>query len=390
MKNEKISVVGLGYVGIEIFKRLLKKNRFVFGYDLNLEKLKKLKRYSNISGNINILDNSKYIFVCIDTPIKNKKPDLSNLVKFCKCTSEFNLKGATLIIESSLAPETVEKKITPLIEKFSKLKMGKGFQISYSPERISPSDFINFEKIVKVVSAKNNNVLKKVNNLYKSILDKTITTNKIKEAEMSKIFENTQRDLNIALTNQLFMLCKKMNLDFEEVLNLCSTKWNFQKYNHGIVGGHCIPVDPYYLYDYGKKNKFNFSLIPISRKINDNFIKWTANNLLNKINKLSHKKILIVGQTYKENVSDTRNSGAIKIYKLIKKKYKNTSVYDAELSKFPSLESKYNIIIYLINHRSNFNKKNPITKFFDNKNVYIFDTFNKLEKKFNSKVKIIK
>jgi UDP-N-acetyl-D-galactosamine dehydrogenase len=390
MINKKISVVGLGYVGSEIFKKLAKNEKYVFGYDINPEQFKNLTKYQNISSNINILDNSKYIFICIDTPIKKKKPDLSNIVKFCKSTNKFILKGATIIIESSFSPETVEKKIIPLIEKFSKLKMGKNFQVAYSPERISPSDTISFQKIIKVVSAKNNNVLKNVNNLYKKILDKTITTNKIKEAEMSKIFENTQRDMNIAITNQLFMLCKKMELDFEEILKLCSTKWNFQKYEPGLVGGHCIPVDPYYLYDYAKKNKFNFSLIPLSRKINDQFIKWTADTLLNKLKKIPNKKILIVGQTYKNNVTDKRNSGAIKIYKLIKKKYKNTSTYDAELNEYPKFKKEYNVIIYLVNHNSNFNKKNPITNYISNDKAYIFDVFNKLEKKFHSRVKIIK
>ena len=390
MIKGKISIVGLGYVGSEIFKRFSKKEKNVFGYDLDPEKIAKLKKYQNLSNDINILSNSKYIFICIDTPVLKKKPDLSNILKFCKSTGKFNLRGATIIIESSLAPETVEKKIIPLIEKYSKLKISRNFQIAYSPERISPSDTINFEKIVKVVSSKNNNILKNVDKLYKKIVDKTITTNKINEAEMSKIFENTQRDINIAITNELFMLCKKKKLDFTEIIKLCSTKWNFQKYQPGLVGGHCIPVDPYYLYDFAKKNKFNFSLIPLSRKINDRFINWIAENLLKEINKIPLKKILIVGEAYKENTSDNRNSGATKIYKIIKKKYKNTNVYDAELGKFPNLKDRYNIIIYLVNHNSNFNKKNPITNYFSNNKVYIFDIFNKLEKKFHSKVKIIK
>ena len=201
----------------------------------------------------------------------------------------------------------------------------KNFYIGYSPERYSPGDKNKLEEITKIVSGENSKTMNYINNFYLKFIKKTYLTKTIEEAELVKNFENCQRDHNIALVNELQILCNKTNININNVLNACKTKWNFNFFTPGLVGGHCISVDPYYLIDFSRKNNFTYSSIINSRSVNNNFINYNKKKILKFFEKLILKKndkILFIGATYKKNVDDLRNSGAWKIYKDLKKNIK--------------------------------------------------------------------
>ena len=350
MKKLLPCVVGLGYVGLPVFISLKKKFR-VTGFDLNEERIKdlnklidtnneynkkelKLRNDSKITNNENELKNCNFFIVTVPTPIKqNKLPDLKYIISAFKTISKYIKNDDIVFLESTVFPGTTENICKKIIEKKKKIK----FHIGYSSERINPGDKINkINNINKVVAIKRDKkIFPVIKKIYKSISKRLIFSQNIKEAELSKLIENTQRDLNIALMNEIMILCHKSNLDFKEVIKLARSKWNFLKFNPGLVGGHCLPVDPYYLSYYAKKIKFKTEVTLAGRNINnymEKFIYKKIHDKIFKIKRYSRKKIVIAGLTYKPNVADLRNSLAVKIFKKLKKKISNIVAYDPTIN----------------------------------------------------------
>ena len=397
MKLIKPAILGLGYVGLPIFLKLhskfntlgfdINKNRVVQlkkGFDKNKEFTKKkllLKNNSKFVKNINYLKKANFFIVTVPTPIyKNNKPDLRNIIHASNILSKVLKKGDIIFYESTVFPGVTESVCIPILEKNSNLKENKDFFVGYSPERINPGDKMhNINKINKVVAFKNKNQKSHVVKIYKNLSKKLFFTNDIKEAEASKVIENIQRDLNIGLMNEIYKVCDHSKINFKKVIKLANTKWNFIPFNPGLVGGHCLPVDPYYFSWFAKKNGINTNIILAARKTNNEMANYVFKNFLKKIRALKIKKknirILILGITYKKNVSDLRNSLAVNVYTLIKKSFLNTKVYD------PLVQNKFKKKFNLI-------EKNQIQNF----DIYItltdHDCFKKIKKKLNDKIKI--
>ena len=379
MKKLLPCVIGLGYVGLPVFISLKKKFR-VIGFDLNKKRVNnlnklidtnsefkkkelKLSNGSKITNYENELKNCNFFIVTVPTPIKqNKLPDLKYIVSAFKTISKYIKNDDIIFLESTVFPGTTEEICKRIIEKKKKIK----FHIGYSSERINPGDKINnIKNITKVVAIKKDKksfpVVKRV---YKNISKKLIFSENIKEAELSKLIENTQRDLNIALMNEIMILCHKTNLDFQEVIKLARSKWNFLKFNPGLVGGHCLPVDPYYLSFFAKKIKFKTKVTLAGRDTNNFMEKFIYKNIYEKIlriKKSNHKKIVIAGLTYKPDVSDLRNSFALEIFKKLKRKFSNIIAYDPfvneKILKNVSVEKNFHKVknagtfIFLVKHK---------------------------------------
>ena len=263
-------------------------------------------------------------------------------------------KGDIVFFESTVYPGVTENICKKIIEKKSSLLEGRDFFLGYSPERVNPGDKKHsLKKIEKIIAYPHNFRLKEVTELYNYVSKKTILTKDIKEAETAKVIENIQRDVNIGLINEIYIVCKKLNINFNNVIKLASTKWNFIKYKPGLVGGHCLPVDPYYLSYISKLKNFKTNVILAGRSINDNISVYLKNELIKKIkkDKLQRKKILFCGLTYKENVSDLRNSLSLKIYRELKNKIPYVSGYDPTLT---NLVAKKNKIINKLNNVKRF------------------------------------
>ena len=334
-------IIGLGYVGLPIFVRLKKKFK-TLGFDIDSNRIKSLsakvdknkefkKKELSLDNKSIITDNSKFLkdsnffIITVPTPVyKNYKPNLNPLVEASKLVGKNLNSGDIVFVESTIYPTVTKDICLPIIEKYSGLKNKIDFDIGYSSERINPGDKIHsIENIKKVVSIETDNktILKKVVNIYKTIAKKIIISKHIKEAETSKVIENVQRDLNIALMNEIFMICERLNINFNEVKRLALTKWNFHNYSPGLVGGHCLPVDPYYLAHIAKKNKYSANIILSGRKVNNEMQNYIINKIirLTKI-KEKKKKIILFGASYKPNVADVRNSIPMEIWKKLKKK----------------------------------------------------------------------
>jgi UDP-N-acetyl-D-galactosamine dehydrogenase len=352
MKKIKPCIIGLGYVGLPLFVSL--KNKFqITGYDTNPVRVKELKKCIDrnkefkqknlrlkkgclITSNSFDIKNSNFYIVTVPTPIKkNNYPDLSYIKSAFSKIANYVKKNDIIILESTVFPGTTLETCKNIIKK---KKKNTSFFIGYSSERINPGDKIhNINNITKVVSINaNKEIISIVKNVYKNVSKKIVFTKKVNEAELSKLIENTQRDLNIGLMNEIMILCEKANLDFKEVIRLARTKWNFLKFKPGLVGGHCLPVDPYYLSYYAKKLGLNTQITLAARKTNnfmEEFILKKIISNLKKINKLKKRKMVVMGLTYKSNVPDYRNSLAVNIYKKLKKTYKNIKAYDPIIEK---------------------------------------------------------
>ena len=374
--NLKLSVIGIGYVGLPLAISLAKFFK-VTAYDLNRNRITGLKRnyditnefspfeikkakFINFTNNQKKLFNSDIFFITVPTPItKSNQPDLTNLIQATKLVAKYLKKNTIIVYESTVFPGCTEEVCLPLIEKISKLKLNKDFYLAYSPERINPGrSKYKLKNTVKVIGASNRKTVRILDKIYKKICAKTYLTESIKIAEAAKIIENTQRDLNIALINELSIIFKKMNIDINKVLNAASTKWNFIKFQPGLVGGHCIGVDPYYLTYKSKKLKYNPKVILSGRKINDSMgfyvAKKVISSLIEKRKKITNSKILVLGAAFKENCSDIRNSRIFDTIDFLNKKKAKVYVYDPLISlKFLKKKVK-NVLL-------NLNKKN----FFD-------------------------
>lgn len=295
LSKPKVAVIGLGYVGLPLaisfakqykttgFDISLKRiNQLKESYDSTLEIKKSILKKSNIkfTENIQDLEIANYFIVTVPTPVdRYNNPDLNNLVSACNLISKVIQKNAVVIFESTVYPGCTEEECIPIIEKKSGLKLNKDFYVGYSPERINPGDKIHtFEKINKVVSGSNQNAAKKIFNLYSKVINAEIFIAKsIKVAEASKVIENTQRDINIALMNELSEIFEKMDIDTNDVLKASNTKWNFINFRPGLVGGHCIGVDPYYLAYKSKLLGVNSRMILSGRSVNNKVFKRIVN-----------------------------------------------------------------------------------------------------------------
>ena len=322
-------------VGFDLNKKRI--SELTKGKDTNNEVLNtKIKNLKNIefSYNDNKLKNCDIFIVTVPTPVDNKNlPDLRLIKKACEIVAKYIKKGSIFILESTVYPGCTEKFCVPILEKVSKLKFNKDFYCGYSPERINPGDNEhNFKNIVKVTSGSNYKISKKINNLYKSVFKNTHKADSIMVAEAAKVIENIQRDLNIALVNELSIILDKLGVNTRKVIEAAGTKWNFQKFYPGLVGGHCISVDPYYLTYVAKLNNYNPKVILAGRKVN-NFMKFeVVRKFTNEIKKRgmnkTKAKVLVMGITFKENVSDLRNSQALEVVNILLNKKFNLDIYD--------------------------------------------------------------
>ena len=351
IKNLKLAVIGLGYVGLPLALEFAKK-REVIGFDIQENRIKDLK--SGIDKNLEVtkeelikgkhltftkdlqdLEIANCYIVAVSTPInEHKKPDLTLLMLASKTVAKVLKKGDIVIYESTVYPGCTEDDCIPILEKFSKLKYNFDFFCGYSPERINPGDKTHrIQNIKKITSGSTPKISALIDTLYNEIITVgTFRAESIKVAEAAKVIENTQRDLNIALINELTILFKKMNIDTEDVLKAAGSKWNFLPFKPGLVGGHCIGVDPYYLTHKAKKVNHEPKIILSGRKINDNMgnyvVKEFFKALRKKLINIKKPKILIMGLSFKENCPDLRNSGVSNVIKKLKKYKCKLDLYD--------------------------------------------------------------
>ena len=305
MKIKKIAVVGLGYVGLPVAIEFGKK-RDVIGFDINKDRINLLKKaedptlavdkkdfkeaiYLNFTNNADDIKDCNIFIITVPTPVdENKKPNLYSLEKSSETVGSLLKKGDIVIYESTVFPGATEEICVPILEKNSKLKFNKDFYCGYSPERINPGDKTHtLSKIKKITAGSTSEIATEVDELYKEIIVAgTHKTKNIKEAEAAKIIENTQRDINIALINELSLIFNKLGIDTESVLEAAATKWNFLPFRPGLVGGHCIGVDPYYLTFKANEIGYNPEMILAGRKLNDGM----GLHVANEVSKLMTKK----------------------------------------------------------------------------------------------------
>ncbi len=354
MLNNKIAIIGLGYVGLPLALAFGEKFNTI-GFDINKNRIKELqnKNDSNLlskknsfykskklkfSSNKKYLRNANVFIITVPTPVKkNKKPDLSYLLSASRIVADNLKKNDLVIYESTVYPGLTEEVCIPVLEKYSDLEFNKDFFVGYSPERISPGDSKDLANISKVVSGSNSKITNDVYNLYKKIIKaKVYKATSIKVAEASKVIENAQRDINISFMNEISLICSRLGINTSEVLEAANTKWNFLNFKPGLVGGHCISVDPYYLTYKAKKLKYSQKVILSGRKINDKMGYYVAGILLKKLKKnnlkFSECAVGILGVTFKENCNDLRGSKVLDIIKTLQKAKVKLQVYDPIVS----------------------------------------------------------
>ena len=331
----KIGVIGLGYVGLPLAVAFAEKFPVV-GFDINPERVESLKQGIDETGEVSaeelgkvemeytfdeaLLEGCNFFIVTVPTPIDvTNRPDLSFLIKASKTVGRRIKNGAIVVYESTVYPGATEEVCVPVIEKTSGLKCGDGFFVGYSPERINPGDKEHtFKKIKKVVSGQNEEVLSVIADVYGSVVEAGIhMASSIKVAEAAKVIENTQRDLNIALMNELAIIFDKLRIDTNEVLEAAGTKWNFLPFKPGLVGGHCIGVDPYYLTYKAQSIGYHPEVILAGRRINDKMGQYVATSIVKQMIlkgiTIQGSVVTVAGITFKENVPDIRNSKVIDI-----------------------------------------------------------------------------
>ena len=362
-----ICIIGLGYVGLPLaieFSKIKKcirtqkdLKRKIIGFDLNKKRVQELELGIDNTGEINDEDKDKFklinfisdvnenvdadvFIISVPTPIDiDNKPDLSLLKNATKLVGKFIKKRERdscpiIVFESTVYPGATEEICIPILEKITNLKLNKGFYCGYSPERINPGDkYHKLSSIVKVTSGSNDESSIWIDNLYGSIIKAgTYKAKSIKVAEAAKVIENTQRDLNIALVNELAKICKVTNIDTLDVLNTAQTKWNFLHFRPGLVGGNCISVDPYYLTYIAKKNGYDPDIVLAGRNLNNGMSEWIIEQIFDEADKknieVNNSKILLLGLTFKENCTDVRNSKTIDLIKILNKKNKIPYIYD--------------------------------------------------------------
>lgn len=384
MNNYKICIIGLGYVGLPLAVEFSKNGFNVIGYDINSKRITELNEGFDITGEVESddfnsknllftsnksdLGNSNIYIITVPTPIDAfKQPDLNHLISASTLVGENLNKDDVVIYESTVYPGCTEDICVPTLEKTSGLKFNVDFYCGYSPERINPGDKKRkVHNIVKVTSGSTAETATMVDELYKTIV--TVGTHKassIKVAEASKIIENIQRDLNISLINELALIFDRLSIDTLEVLEAAGSKWNFLPFRPGLVGGHCIGVDPYYLTHKAESLGYHPDIILSGRRVNDNMGRYIANKVIRLMVKNDIKvkgaKILVLGITFKENCSDIRNSriidlvteledfeALVHVYDPKANKEEVKSVYDISLLEKPT--ARYDGIILAVSH----------------------------------------
>jgi UDP-N-acetyl-D-glucosamine/UDP-N-acetyl-D-galactosamine dehydrogenase len=382
-KEKKIAIIGLGYVGLPLAVEFGKHFK-VLGFDINSKRVNELRNFIDLtmevdeiqlktstnlifSDKVDQLTTCNVFIVTVPTPIdKFKAPDLRPLLKATEMLGKVLKKGDIIIYESTVYPGCTEEDCIPILEKESKLTFNKDFFCGYSPERINPGDKINtLSKIVKVTSGSTPEIAKVVDDLYKTIISVgTHMATSIKVAEASKAIENAQRDINISFVNELALIFDKIGIDTNEVLAAASTKWNFLKYKPGLVGGHCIGVDPYYLAHKAESLGYHPQVILSGRRVNDNMSIFVASKvvklMIQKGLKIKDSKVLVLGVTFKENCPDTRNSKVIDMYNELTQFGLNVEVFDPHANPEDVLKEynikmvhkldKYEAIILAVSH----------------------------------------
>ncbi len=353
-KETYLAVIGLGYVGLPIALEFAKKVKVV-GFDINAARVELMKKNIDPSGELEAqafegcdieftctiedLKKVSFFIVAVPTPIDEfNLPDLKPLLSASKSVGMAIKKGDYVVFESTVYPGCTEEDCVPVLEKMSGLKAIEDFKIGYSPERINPGDKEHtLSKIIKVVSGCDEASTEEIADVYKLVVEAGIhKASSIKVAEAAKIIENTQRDLNIALMNELSMICNMMGVNTYEVLEAAGTKWNFLKFTPGLVGGHCIGVDPYYLTHKAKQLGYNPNVILSGRHINDSMGAYIAKNtvklLIQSGKEIAKSRVLVMGATFKENVEDIRNSKVVDIIRELKEFSLSVDVIDPHAS----------------------------------------------------------
>ena len=329
--KEKVAVVGLGYVGLPLALEFAKKVD-VIGVDVNEGHVAKLWRGEDPNGELGSdsfadrkisfttnpaeLKGATFIIIAVPTPVdKYNKPDLKPLLTATKSVGKYLKKGDYVVYESTVYPGCTEEECIPLLEQMSGLKCGPDFKVGYSPERINPGDLEHsLQNTIKIVSGCDEESLEEIAKTYELVVKAGVhRAPAMKVAEAAKIIENTQRDVNIALMNELSILFNRMNINTYDVLNAAGTKWNFMKFSPGLVGGHCIGVDPYYLVHKAAELKYHTQMVASGRFVNDSMGGYISKQTVKRIlvggkTSLENLRVLVMGVTYKENVSDIRNS----------------------------------------------------------------------------------
>ncbi|GAA3607297.1 nucleotide sugar dehydrogenase [Flavivirga amylovorans] len=359
MKDIKIAVIGLGYVGLPL-ARLFATKYDVVGFDINKKRIDELlqgndstlevdtktlqsvlKKDSDndiglfCSSNIEDIKDCNYYVITVPTPIdKNNRPDLTPLYKSSETVAQILKKGDIVIYESTVYPGVTEDECVPVLEKVSGLKFNEDFYAGYSPERINPGDKLHtVDKILKVTAGSTLEIGKKVDDLYASVITAgTHLAPTIKVAEAAKVIENSQRDINIAFVNELAKIFNLMNIDTHSVLEAAGTKWNFLPFKPGLVGGHCIGVDPYYLAQKAQEVGYHPEIILAGRRVNDSMGQYVASEVIklmvqNDI-RIKGAKILALGVTFKENCPDVRNTKAVDVINQLKSYGTEVTIYD--------------------------------------------------------------
>jgi UDP-N-acetyl-D-galactosamine dehydrogenase len=392
--DKRIAVIGLGYVGLPLAIEFGKKYK-VLGFDINQSRIEELNLLTdrtneadlvgmknamklaksnlglglNFSGNVEDLTNYNVFIVTVPTPIDQfKAPDLTPLLKASEMLGKVIKKDDIVIYESTVYPGCTEEDCVPVLEKFSGLKFNQDFYCGYSPERINPGDKINtLTKIKKVTSGSTLEIAEVVDELYKSIIDAgTHKAPSLKVAEASKAIENAQRDVNISFVNELALIFDRMGIDTNDVLDAAGTKWNFLKYKPGLVGGHCIGVDPYYLAHKAESLGYHPQVILSGRRVNDNMGIFVASKLvkllISKEHVISKSNVLVLGITFKEDCPDIRNSKVIDIIRELQQFNINVDVFDPHADKnevseeygialIDKINKTYNGIILAVSHK---------------------------------------
>ena len=403
----KIAIIGTGYVGLPLAIAFAKYSEIICydtnlnriaelqnGFDSNMQHSKKEIKLKKLffTSDQKLLKSMDIYIIAVPTPIDSSNhPDVKMLEKASMLIGKYMKKNSIVVYESTTYPGCTEEFCIPLLEKASMLKCGRDFNVAYSPERVNPGDKKNIlHNITKIVGANDKKTLFKIKNLYQKVCKSIYPVNNIKVAESAKVIENIQRDVNIALVNELSVLFHKLNISTNEVLKAAATKWNYHYYKPGLVGGHCIGVDPYYLAYKAEQNNYFPQLILSGRRFNEGMGKYIAIETvkllsLNKI-KTTNANIAILGFSFKENIPDIRNTKIIQIIEELKKWNVNVEVFDSiaskneamkaynvNLYKFKNLNKfKYDAIILAVSHKEFLKHLNYYSKFYRNKKNKIF------------------
>lgn len=361
-----VAVIGLGYVGLPLAIELSKKFPTT-GFDINTDRIEDLqkgidktlevhqedllKSTCTFTSEPSVLADINCFIITVPTPVDDYKiPDLTMLKNASQMIGNFIKKGDFVVYESTVYPGATEEICIPILEEMSSLKVNEDFGVGYSPERINPGDKEHtLTKITKVVSGSNQEYLNKIDHLYSSIITAgTHPVSSLRVAEAAKVIENIQRDINIAFVNELSMLLREMEIDCSEVLEAARTKWNFLDFRPGLVGGHCIGVDPYYLVHKSNELNFHTELITAGRRINDRMPSQVVNLILTAIMRAErskvYRRILIFGATFKENCPDIRNSKVFEIHQNLTRLNFDVSIYDQNVN-FDEVKKEYDIEI---------------------------------------------